>query len=209
MLASDTCIYDPYQLATGEGTTNAAMRSSGSKIVHNEAAGLIYAVSGGSNLSREAGEILDRYVRTGGIEPDKRRAVLTELGLEAQTKFTNSRSVAGTLLVIFYDREPNMWTLDIGSAPVSRETFAFGGGGNLAMFFVARFPESRTVEELKFLAAHSVSEAHFFNPSVVDGLELWSCTNGRVERATDTELSELRKRSARFNRRVRAGLFNR
>jgi len=202
VLASDTCLYEPYPVATGERSTVVPIRSMGSKIVHNQTARMIYAVSGGVNLSREAGEILNRQAGTNGIELDKRREILSEVGPQTLAKFPNAqdRNLGGTLLVIFYDPKPAMWTLDIGGAPVLRESLAFGGAGSLAMLFAVRYYEkTRPVEELTFLAAHSIIEASFFNPSLVDGLELWSCTDGRVERALDTELVKLQERSAQFN----------
>ena len=111
--------------------------------------------------------------------------------------------------MIFYEPVPEMWTLHIGGSPILRQSFAFGSAGNLAMLFTMRYRDLRPVEELKFLAAHSVIEAHTFNPSVVDGLELWSCIDGRVERASKAELTKLSERSVRFDKFIDTHLFAR
>jgi hypothetical protein len=170
---------------------------------------MIYAFSGGFDLSRKAGEILDSKVQNGAIESTKRRFVLSELGVEAVRKFPpRSKRYGGSLLVIFYDSPVEMWTLNLDSSPIHRSFYAFGGFGSFAMFLVLRYRESRSVEQLKFLTAHSVIEAHLLHPSVVKGLELWSYTESQgVKQATDLELEELKARSTQFSESIKTQLF--
>jgi hypothetical protein len=171
------------------------MLSITSKIENNAASSLIFAFSGGSTAVR-ASILLNE--RASNINPENRRKELTKIAFDSAPE---GKPTGDSLIVIFYEAEPEIWTIPIGSAAVLRKDFAFGGGGNLAMYLVQRHYHSRSVEQLKFLAAHTVLEGHYFNPSVVDGLELWSSEKGGASESPEEELATFRKRSEKVHAR--------
>jgi hypothetical protein len=195
VLASDTLAYDPFPLAAGEQRLSAPVLSPVvSKIVHVEVASLVYGYAGGE-LARIAGIALEEKANA-QITPGQRMKDLTEISITAPLKRPDLRPDGG-LILIFYRPQLELWAFQLGHLPQQYARFAFGGGGNLAMYWTQRFYDpAASIESLKFLAAHTILEGHHCNPSFVKGLELWSGSGGRVAKAPEKELSELAERSA-------------
>lgn len=204
LLASDTRGYDPGMVATGNSAVEAATTSVTCKVVCLPDTKIIYAFSGGE-LSRIAGLMLEDAARA-GIDQGQRTVTLTGISMTASQKRLDLRR-DGRLIVIFRDPQPEMLTIHLGHMAIPLQDIAYGGGGNLAMFFVQRYRERCTVDELKFLAAHTVLQGRFFNPSVVEGLELWWEKGGMVDQASDVEIEELRKRSEKLDARLRGDIY--
>jgi len=201
VLASDTCAFDPYMARALDDTVMVSIRSPTRKIVHRSELSLTYAFSGGS-LARRAGLTLEDGLRNGVVQPPDRAAFLNECLTKTAQQYKDERP-GGSLLVIFDSiAMPEIWTVDFGRTAVSRTDLAFGGGGNLAMLFPQRYYVRAPVDRLKFLAAHTILEAHVFNPSVVDGLEVWSGKNGQIEQAPEAEIDGFKKRSAEIHKRI-------
>jgi len=210
VLASDTCIFDPYPTAVGsnESPMVIGVRSTGTKIVYRPEIGVIYACSGGSNLSYETGANLERRLKA-AISPEGRYAALDESEKEAISRY--SQEVDGSLIVIFLTDPIECWTISIRGVPVRRSLVAYGGGGNLAMYFPNRLyiERNRPVADLKLLAAYAVLEANFFNPSVVEGLEMYWSERGNVHHATESELRDITEQSADIRARIDALFISR
>jgi hypothetical protein len=200
VLASDTRAYDPYPMRVRDGSKVAPTLSPVSKIVYRPDLSLIYAISGGNNLAQQAGTLLENKIKS-VLDVSTRRQLLTEAGGEAMIAQPTKGS-GGGLLIIFLAPSPEIWTLDVGSSAVQRPEFGFGGAGNLAMYFVQRLYRQRSVNELTLLAAYSVLEAAYCNPSVVDGLEMYWSHDGVIHQATALELQNLRERSALLQMRM-------
>jgi hypothetical protein len=184
----------------GDGINVTPTLSPVSKISYRPDLSLLYAISGGNDLAQQAGTLLESKIKS-APDVSARRQMLTEAGGEAMIAQPN-KGGGGGLLVIFLAPSLEIWTLDVGSSAVQRPEFGFGGAGNLAMYFVQRLYRQSTVNELTLLAAHSVLEAAYCNPSVVDGLEMYWGHNGVVHQATALELQDLRKRSAILQTRL-------
>lgn len=196
VLASDERAYDLFAAPTSQGAKSVAPMSRVSKIIHPANLDFIYALSGGNDLSRDTGRALEEIAgATAKLPPAKRRDALADAQAQVvQQKYAGQRRLDGALLVLF-ESPQELWSMSIPGAPVQYKEFAFGGAGNLAMLYVQRHYQRVAVSKLKFLAAHTVLEGHFCNPSVVEGLELYWSENGVIHRATDAELQGLRKRS--------------
>jgi 20S proteasome alpha/beta subunit len=84
-----------------------------------------------------------------------------------------------------------------------------GDRRNPAQFFVERYyTPDKTVEELKFLAAHTVLEGGRLNPTTVGGLEVLVSKNGKtVSFLRDEELQVLRDRSQSLHNTITTELF--
>jgi hypothetical protein len=63
----------------------------------------------------------------------------------------------------------------------------WGGGGNLALIFPQRRYRARPIKNLKVLVTHTVLLARRCNPTLVEGLELWSGDSDRAERPNEAE----------------------
>jgi hypothetical protein len=204
ILASDTRASDPGPVPTGDSQVEVPTTSTTSKIVYRPDTKIIYAFSGGE-LSRIAGIMLEDEAHT-GINQSQRSDTLTRVSVTVNQKRPELRR-GGRLIVIFSDPQPEMFTIDLGRIAVSRQDVAYSAVGSLAMFFVQRYRERRTVDDLKFLAAHTVLQGHFFNQSVVEGLELWWGKRGMVDQASGAEIDALRKRSEKLDARLRKDIY--
>ena len=53
----------------------------------------------------------------------------------------------------------------------------------------------------QLVGSASILEGHHCHPSIVEGLELWSSENGVIAKASEAEIANLRKRSAKVHAR--------
>lgn len=206
VLASDTAACDECDVfgGGGVGAVKTLLTTSASKIVRRDDFEMVYAFSGGA-LARCAGFALEKAVKQ-GLAPSERAHYLTGAFFEARKEYPNYKE-DGELIVIFgYGEDAEMWTVTCGKPAVLRTEVAYGGGGNLAVFYPQRFYSLTSAEKLTFLAAHTILEAHTFNPTVVRGLEIYQATHGTVEPLSPDTLAKLTKRSVKlgkhFNRLI-------
>lgn len=208
VLASDKHLFglDPTR-SGGVTEYDSEMMPGHSKIRFRKEERLIWAFSGNVDVSYQAGIQLQRSAK--GISPPDREEALNEIGREVAIEYPSQMESGhgGTLLVISCSPKTDLWTLRIGSGPTPSNSFAFGGAGNRAKFLVERFYERRPVADLKLLAVLTIIEGHHFNPSTVNGLELWYAEKGNITQAKRRELADLKKHAARFNAELRQRLL--
>jgi hypothetical protein len=198
-----------------------------SKIVHRPDLRLIYAFSGNvDQIAARAGRLLEENAKA-RMKPEKRRELLLKAGRGTLSESDYAEGdpliESGSLIVIFYAPETDMWKLNIRGAEVSAtpcRPVALGGFGNLAMYLPVRFYEPRSVADLKFLAAYTILEGNHCNSSIVDGLELcYAAKGGKVTQKVmqvdpdgdqadpDTEMEAIRKRAKSFREDMRRALL--
>lgn len=78
-----------------------------------------------------------------------------------------------------------------------------------ACFFSERYYRERPIEDLIFLAAHTVLMAGAMNPAGVAGLGIVLCRPAGFTTVSDEEVSDLTARSKRLDSEIAAALFNR
>jgi hypothetical protein len=213
VLASDTKVLkgSPIKLLDGsprvvpdyEVTTMLETR----KIISRQDLGLVYAIYGNDQKARFAGLELEKETHH-CISEENARLALIEVNRKANDKFPH---VDGGLLAIFFYMKPALWALEFEKGLMPMTAFAFGGGGNLAMYLPQRFYRlvvaTKDFQKLKMLAALTVLEGHHCNPSVVEGLEMcWSENGEPPHHATREEIAELTAKSETLVNAI-VGLF--
>ncbi len=204
VLASDTRAYHPAFVRTQrEPAMQVAVLSPTRKIENCEESKFIYAFSGGA-FSQETGVILRKLAPQ--FSPSQRKELLIAAVRECRKVRPNDQEGGESLIVVFRGPQPELWTLDIDHVQPKIETqWGWGGGGSLALLFPQCFYARRPAADLKRLAAYSVIVAGLCNPTVVDGLEIWSGSGDQIiQQADELELRDLTKHALHVHERIKS-----
>jgi hypothetical protein len=129
----------------------------------------------------------------------------------------NSHACGSLLLALAESGKPTLWRLDITQAmPTCEQVYdksaaatdarkrVVGDHLNSSVFFTEQYYEpNRLVDELVFLAAHTVLMAGRRNPENVNGLEIVKCKNGELSQLAEGEIRAFRHRSVELDDKIR------
>jgi len=220
VIASDTKISDERcGIRTG---------SLGPKIFTPQDDGIILACacSDGADLAFQAKDkLFARLERSTPLPLARMWSELSQIGCEVKAIAAAANSQAsGSLLVAYWDagmstllrldisREDSMCERVYDRAAVASDALrrVTGDRLNSSVFFSEQYYEpQRVVDDLIFLAAHTVVMAGKRNPEFVQGLEILKCKDGILYRLSKEEIETLRRRSADLDSKIRSTLFER
>ena len=118
----------------------------------------------------------------------------------------------GSLLLAYCKYTPlELWQLDIPAdgmpcAHKISDKIRIGDSTTPASFFLERYYRERPVEELIFLAAHTVLTAGAMNPAGVGGLDIVLCKPSGCEVLTQDRIGKLRARSEKLHTQIASSL---
>jgi 20S proteasome alpha/beta subunit len=183
------------------------------KIVPVEPHHLVYAYSG-DECAQRAGRNLETRLERGFDHSDMPTS-LEEIGnatyaLESKRKGWNEK-VNRKVMIAFYGSRLQLWVLDIKeqSVATSNTLIVAGDYQNTARFFTEHYYEQeKTVEQLKFLAIHSIRMGHLRNTALVGrDIDMVVCVRDELRRIGSAEINRLKDRSADLEREIRDKLF--
>jgi 20S proteasome alpha/beta subunit len=184
------------------------------KIFKNE--DIIFAISGNAAVVFIARELLHALHQSLGSDVENTLADLLQTESDAiLAKEIGLRQSASGQLIVAVPGISKLWevSFQLGFASVNKffDKVIGGDRGNSAIFWVERYySNEKSVEDLAMLAAHTVLEGHFLNPSVVGGLQVLVCKNGETPRfLNDDELQFLCDRSEVIHKSVETSVFDR
>lgn len=135
--------------------------------------------------------------------------------LEEDRRMVFDENRPRALLIVFYGSKfnpPQLWSLTIHEVtryarPVNGFVIS-GGIGNLARFWGSRYYKENTpIVDLKLLAAHTVLEAHRFDSSMIEGLDVAVFDDHGFSFIGQEEKAELLRKSEALDGLIRSELF--
>ncbi len=209
IMASDTKIVREAEVRSSSSST---------KIFSHPKRGLVCACSG-QEVSLLAKDRLFETVEDTPLDQPHMWKVLMEVAGATWRHCYGEEAVVphiaqekGTLLVAeFGEQGPKLWTVDIAYTPVCEEVqdkAVAGDRGNPATFILERyFQANSSVDDLSFLAAHTVLLAGQLNSAAIQGLEILICKDGQLRRIGPNEQETLEHQSRELDDLIRQKLL--
>jgi hypothetical protein len=203
VLASDRRAVDSFhQIQTTSLTTKTIIRPDYKMAV---------AFSGNLKLSGAvAGKVIDSEFI---IDPEKQRREIEDLAREVCERDEDYRdsSQDGEVLIVSVYGSRALHTLQLNPkypklSQIFDKTVA-GLMANTACFFAERYYRNSLVDDLVFLAAHTILQASKLDEKRIKGLEIITCTDNRIRRLPEDRIANLTARSEALDAKIQAGLL--